>query len=244
MAMTGGAQAHLDTRKTRIDARRDRSTLAPRTVIALLGKIAKTRARVHWRKEVELTHMRRRSCRAQRATGGVHHRRVSCTAGLLGLMTLGLGGCVAAGAGANEDNIEDIGDAEAADGAWGEGGAGYGSVDIDASIVLLAEAPVSCPGISSFSIAPAEVPMGQPASLAIEIVGPLATIQWTVEPATGGQFSNSVAAITTFQCAIPGPMTVIANVGLPDSGACSGGQFTSFSGLINCESPGSGDAGP
>ncbi len=122
-----------------------------------------------------------------------------------------------------------------------------GSVEVDASVTLVNGVPVSCPGISSFSISPAEINLSQTAALTLITTPPSgAAISWSVSPATGGTFGSSTAAITTFACA-PGAsfvpqVTVTATVALADSGACTGAPFTTMSALVNCEGSAS-DAG-
>jgi hypothetical protein len=117
---------------------------------------------------------------------------------------------------------------------------GTGAVEVDAGFSLFNTGAVACPGISSFSISPAEINLAGTASLSLATVGPAATIAWTVSPANGGTFGSTTAASTTFQCAnVPAAgsqVTVTATVALPDSGLCSGKQFTTMSALVNCES--------
>jgi hypothetical protein len=117
---------------------------------------------------------------------------------------------------------------------------GTGTVEVDAGISLFNTGAVACPGISSFSISPAEINLAGTASLNLATVGPAASIAWTVSPANGGTFGSTTAASTTFQCAnVPAAgsqVTVTATVALPDSGLCSGKQFTTMSALVNCES--------
>lgn len=113
-----------------------------------------------------------------------------------------------------------------------------GTVSVDASIAFVRPGPISCPGISSFSINPAEVQLGQPAYLSVETVGPTATIEWSVTPGSGGRFSNPHSASPVFQCAGPGVVTVAAQVGVAGTTACRGVANTSLSGTINCESGG------
>jgi hypothetical protein len=113
-----------------------------------------------------------------------------------------------------------------------------GTVSVDASIAVVHMPPVSCPGVSSFSINPAEVQLGQPASLAVATIGPTATIEWSVIPAAGGRFSDPHSASSVFQCAGPGLVTVTVQVGVPGTAACKGVANTSLSGTINCEAGG------
>ena len=119
-----------------------------------------------------------------------------------------------------------------------------GTAEIDASITLATGAPVSCPGISSFSISPAAISANQTATLTLSTVGPTPTITWSVSPAAGGTFGNPHVAATTFVCATGGALvpqvSVIATVGLPDSGICAGEKFTTMSALVNCLGPAGG----
>jgi hypothetical protein len=109
-----------------------------------------------------------------------------------------------------------------------------GSVAVDAGVTLDADPQMVCPAISSFSINPALLALGQPAAVSIETVGPDPAIWWSVKPEFGGQFADARAADTTFQCASGGQMTVGVTVGLPDSGDCQGLEFTSYRGQVNC----------
>lgn len=113
-----------------------------------------------------------------------------------------------------------------------------GTVSVDASVAVVYQPPVSCPGVSSFSISPAEVQLGQPAYLGVATVGPTPTIEWSVLPASGGRFSNARSVSPIFQCAGPGVVTVSVEVGVAGTGACKGVANTSFSGTITCESGG------
>jgi hypothetical protein len=111
-------------------------------------------------------------------------------------------------------------------------------VSVDASIATVHQAPVACPGISSFSISPAEVQLGQPAYLSVATVGPIPTINWSVDPASGGRFSNAHSVSPVFQCGGPGVVTVTVQVGVAGTAACKGVANTSLSGTINCEAGG------
>ena len=123
------------------------------------------------------------------------------------------------------------GDAGAKDGAY--------RVFIDASVILVGGGQYACPGISAFSIDPAEVAIGQPAQLGIETIGPApSTIEWTVSPASGGTLSDASAAQPTFQCRDAGRVTVAAGVTLVVPGAgnvCQGVRYTTYSGAVVCE---------
>jgi hypothetical protein len=111
-----------------------------------------------------------------------------------------------------------------------------GTVEVDASVGLVVGPGVPCPGISSFSISPAEINPSQTAALSVQSVGPTPTVTWSVSPAGGGTFGDPHAANTTFACLPPSPqVTVTATIALPDSGACSGQPFTTVSALVNCE---------
>jgi hypothetical protein len=122
-----------------------------------------------------------------------------------------------------------------------------GSVEVDASVTLVGTPPVPCPGISSFSINPAEIVLGQTAQLNIVTIGPSANITWSVSgvsPASaGGSFSpsNSVAN-PTFACSQGNSQVLVtATVALPaDAGGalCAGQPFQTISALVNCEGSG------
>ena len=118
-----------------------------------------------------------------------------------------------------------------------------GSVYVNANVTLDAStaAATQCPGISSFSINPAEVLLGQPAQLGLSTVGPTPVITWSVtgvSPTTaGGTFSPSAnVANPTFLGNTPGSVVQItATVALPDSGICAGVEFTSLSADVTVE---------
>ncbi|HXX67151.1 MAG TPA: hypothetical protein VEK07_08215 [Polyangiaceae bacterium] len=116
--------------------------------------------------------------------------------------------------------------------------AAAGAIAVDASIDLVFQNGSSCPGISSFSIDPASIAPGQSSLLAIATVGPPASIQWTVSPASAGMFSSPTSAQTTFLCASPGLVTITVQVELtaPDAGdACAGVLYTSYAAMVGCE---------
>lgn len=132
-----------------------------------------------------------------------------------------------------------------------------GSVAVDAGVTLVNAPPYQCPGITSFSISPAEVALGQAAQLGLATTAP-SSVQWTVSPAGGGTFVNPAdggpganLSAPQFQCANENSgVTITLTIGLPDSGACTGQNFTSMSGTVYCEAacnlpsdcPGSGTA--
>ena len=117
-----------------------------------------------------------------------------------------------------------------------------GSVEVDASVTLVQQPPIQCPGITSLNASPAELAPGQSSQLGVAMTTP-SPVQWTVSPATGGSFVNPLDGGTgatlqapQFLCSTPNTqVTVTATIGLPDSGACAGVAFTSLSALINCE---------
>jgi hypothetical protein len=134
---------------------------------------------------------------------------------------------------------------------------GNGSVAIEAGITVTPTGPFSCPGINSFSIAPAEVLGSQLANLSIATVGPVNAISWTTTACNGtGTASGFVGADggadstdpnVGFNCgSCTGQVTVTAtalnNEVQPGADAatnvCAGAKFTTFSGLINCEGGG------
>jgi hypothetical protein len=131
-----------------------------------------------------------------------------------------------------------------------------GSVAVEAGITAQPVAPYACPGITSFSIVPAELLSTQPAMVSIQTTGTVSAISWTASgcnavngPGTGTVtgFTSPSAASTTFSCgSCAGQVTVQAQVLYdqvqPGSDAstnvCAGAQFTTFTGLINCEGGG------
>jgi hypothetical protein len=111
---------------------------------------------------------------------------------------------------------------------------------LDASVATVTA--VSCPGISSFSMNPSELSVGDSSQLAVTVVwsDPQGwTVYWSQSGAGAGTFSDASIATPAFTCARPGSVTITATVGLPDSGACTGAAFTTISTLATCES---GDA--
>jgi hypothetical protein len=137
-----------------------------------------------------------------------------------------------------------------------------GSVEIDAGVVYIvgdAGQTITCPGISSFSISPAEINLSQSATLTLATVGAASpTITWSVSPAGGGTFGAPASTLTTFTCSgTAAQVSISATVALPGSTVCNGEPFTVFPtpgtpALINCElgggvvdaSPPPVDAGP
>jgi hypothetical protein len=142
-----------------------------------------------------------------------------------------------------------------------------GSVAVDAGVVINQVGAYSCPGINSFSIAPAELSGStQTAALSIATVGPANAISWTASScraftgggsggAIGGFFSDSAGTTPSttlanefFGCgSCTGQVTVTASVANDEiqpgadaaTNVCAGAQYTTFSGLINCEGGGS-----
>jgi hypothetical protein len=114
-----------------------------------------------------------------------------------------------------------------------------GSVELDAGVNLVTVPPYACPGISSFSISPADLQPGQLAQLGVATVGTTVTrIQWSARGGSGGQFSDANAASPTFRCSGPGVVTVSVQLEYrPDGGSnvCNGVANTSFSDSIRCE---------
>jgi hypothetical protein len=114
-----------------------------------------------------------------------------------------------------------------------------GAVAIDASVVLVEGEEYACPGISSFSINPASVLVGQPAQLGVKTVGPAPSgIEWTASPASGGTLSSTTSATPTFLCAQSGEVVMTVGVSLVVPGAgnvCEGAMYTSYSGTVDCE---------
>ncbi len=119
-----------------------------------------------------------------------------------------------------------------------------GSVAVEAGVSVVVNPPFQCGGISSFSISPAEVGVGQTSALTISTVGPVSAITWSVSPSTldagagnigagvdgGASITNPGSANASFTCTVPGQYVVTASIA-----PCTGQQFTTISGLINCE---------
>ncbi len=119
-----------------------------------------------------------------------------------------------------------------------------GTFELDASVYLEATAPLACPGISSFTISPAELASGQSATLALLDTDPTALITWSVSPAGGGVFGSgntptASTASTTFTCTNSSPQVTVtaAIVSASDAAAalCVGQPFQKLSALVNCE---------
>jgi hypothetical protein len=119
-----------------------------------------------------------------------------------------------------------------------------GSLEVDASVLVVGPPPVVCPGITSFTISPAELASGQSATLSLLDTDPTALITWSVSPAGGGVFGSANAptastANTTFTCTDSSPqVTVTATiVSASDAAAalCSGQPFQTISAFVNCE---------
>jgi hypothetical protein len=130
-----------------------------------------------------------------------------------------------------------------------------GNVLVDAGVTVVTAAAYHCPGISSFSINPAEILSPQTAALAVQtVVTPggtpgTATINWTT---TGGTFvdtnsTTSQLASPTFNCgAFTGNALVTVTIGLTgsDNGVdagdvCASATNQTISGTIVCETGGS-----
>ena len=121
-----------------------------------------------------------------------------------------------------------------------------GTVEVDAGVSYVGTPPVQCPGITSLSINPAEITLGQTAQLNLSTTSPTPIITWSVtgiSPVTAsGSFSNVNAANPTFQCSSGNSQVqVTATVSLAaDAGGslCVGKTFTTLSALVNCEGSG------
>jgi hypothetical protein len=113
-----------------------------------------------------------------------------------------------------------------------------GVVDVDGSVIAVTGSG-SCPGISSFSVDPAELAIGQPAQVAIETVGSTPTgIQWTASPASLGMFSSPTSASGTFVCKSAGNVTLSVQVMLdepPKGNVCEGVAYTTYHATVVCE---------
>jgi hypothetical protein len=118
-----------------------------------------------------------------------------------------------------------------------------GSVAVDASVVFVVQdgGTIQCPGITSFSINPAEELVGSSSALGLSVVGS-ASVLWTESGAGAGTFSSTTVLNPTFTCTAAGLVTVTATISLPGSAACTGKPFTTISSVINCEASGSGSS--
>jgi hypothetical protein len=117
---------------------------------------------------------------------------------------------------------------------------GTGSLAVDASATIVdAGGAVFCPGITSFSISPAEEPVGSTSALSVSTTIP-ATITWSVtpgSPAGSGTLDSTTSATPTFTCTGGGNVEVTVTVGVPGSSQCAGLPNTTMTGQIFCEGP-------
>jgi hypothetical protein len=126
-----------------------------------------------------------------------------------------------------------------------------GNVAVDAGVVLNAAAAYNCPGISSFSIIPAEILAPQTAALQVVTVQATGgspgtpTLTWTTTAGTfvdTGSTTSNLAA-PTFSCGgFIGDAVVTVTLGLTGSNngvdagnVCAGAPFETESGNIVCE---------
>jgi hypothetical protein len=137
-----------------------------------------------------------------------------------------------------------------------------GSTYFDAAVNLVTAGAIACPGITAFSIVPAEVIGSDPAHLSVNETGPIglaadggptaSDIIWTASCATTpcGTFTpGATSASPTFVC---GPtaevVTITAQVtnyettvttgGPVTTNVCNGALYTSMTSTINCEGGG------
>jgi|HubBroStandDraft_1064217.scaffolds.fasta_scaffold49367_1 hypothetical protein len=129
-----------------------------------------------------------------------------------------------------------------------------GTLAVDAGVILTTAAAYNCPGISSFSINPAEVFPPQTAALSVAtIVTPggtpgTSTINWST---TGGTFvdtgtaSSSLTAPTLNCGAFTGTAVVTVTIGLTGSNngvdagdVCASAPYQTISGNVVCEAGG------
>jgi hypothetical protein len=113
-----------------------------------------------------------------------------------------------------------------------------------------------CPGITSFTITPAELLGTQPSMVSITTAGHVSSIAWTASscnnfpggayPASGqiGGFADPSSASTTFNCGTcTGQVAITATIASDEvapgsdaaTNACLGAPFTTFTGLVNCQ---------
>jgi len=138
-----------------------------------------------------------------------------------------------------------------------------GSVYFDAAVNLTGAGAYSCPGITAFSIVPAEVIGSNPAQLGLSETGPIglaadggpttSDIIWTASCATPpcGTFApGATSASPTFVCGpnaevvtitaqVTNYETTVTTAGPVTTNVCNGVQFTSMTSMINCEGGGS-----
>ncbi len=133
----------------------------------------------------------------------------------------------------------------ATDGSADEGGgdAAKGFVAVEASVILVEEAPFVCPAIAGISINPATLTLEQVAQLGVTVAGPApSAIQWTATPSSGGSggvFSDPSSPSPTFRCTGPGTVSVAVQVGLADRDAgdiCAGADNTWQAATVVCAS--------
>ena len=117
-----------------------------------------------------------------------------------------------------------------------------GSVEVDAGLIFAtSDAGVfNCPGISAFSISPAEINLSGTATITVARAPLSSTIAYTVSPAGGGTFTTSTLGTpSAFKCSgTAAQVTVTATVTSTDTAtaaACVGQPFQSISALVNCE---------
>ncbi len=94
----------------------------------------------------------------------------------------------------------------------------------EAGSILVTGNTFNCGTVSSISVSPAEVTIGNPVSLSSLATGPNAGALTYLWSAPTGSFSNSAAPNTSFTCTAPGPVTLTLNVGdgaVPEGGACN-----------------------
>jgi hypothetical protein len=136
-----------------------------------------------------------------------------------------------------------------------------GSVGIDATANVVNQGAFACPGITAFSIVPAELIGSQPAQLTIDETGPIglaadggptsSDIIWTATCASppcgafspGGATSN--ASTSSFMCGPKTPQDVTIEAQVTDyetnlstgvtSDVCAGKLFTTLTATIHCE---------
>jgi hypothetical protein len=108
-----------------------------------------------------------------------------------------------------------------------------GNLSVEVGVVLAVADAGVCPGISSFSISPAEVAATQTAAVSIATVGPApAAVLWS---APHGTFDHATALATNFRCGgYVGDVPITVTL-TPADGRCSGLPYQTLSGTVHCE---------
>jgi hypothetical protein len=112
-----------------------------------------------------------------------------------------------------------------------------GSVQVDAGLVFVSTdgGVFNCPGITSFSISPAEINLSGSAVLTTLTTGAPSTVTYSASPASGGTFTAAGFMCSGSAAQVTVTATATAN-DAATAAACVGQPFQSISALVNCES--------